>query len=44
VNLPIILAEKINEVVESRKHGYLGVTDFVIDAVRRRLNELGFLG
>jgi len=44
VNLPMALADKINEVVESRKHGYLGITDFVIDAVRRRLDELGFLG
>ena len=43
VNLPESLAKKIEEVVESRKHGYASIPDFVKTAVRRYLRELGYL-
>lgn len=43
VNLPENLAEKIEEVIQSGKHGYTSVPDFVKSAVRRYLRELGYL-
>jgi Arc/MetJ-type ribon-helix-helix transcriptional regulator len=43
VNLPDSLARIIEEVVESRKHGYTSIPDFVKDAVRQYLRELGYL-
>ena len=43
VNLPKILANKISEVIASEKHGYLTISDFVKDAVRIHLRELGYL-
>jgi Arc/MetJ-type ribon-helix-helix transcriptional regulator len=43
VNLPDSLAALIGEVVESRKHGYTSIPDFVKEAVRRYLRELGYL-
>jgi len=35
VNLPDALAQVIGEVVESGKHGYTSIPDFVKEAVRR---------
>jgi Arc/MetJ-type ribon-helix-helix transcriptional regulator len=43
VNLPNALAKVVEEVVESRKHGYTSIPDFVKEAVRRYLRELGYL-
>lgn len=43
VNLPEALAEKIREVIESGKHGYTSIPEFVRSAVRRYLRELGYL-
>jgi Arc/MetJ-type ribon-helix-helix transcriptional regulator len=43
VNLPDSLATLVEEVVESRKHGYTSIPDFVKEAVRRYLRELGYL-
>ncbi len=43
VNLPENLALKIEEVIDSGKHGYTSVPDFVKSAVRRYLRELGYL-
>jgi metal-responsive CopG/Arc/MetJ family transcriptional regulator len=43
VNLPESLAKKIEEVIESRNHGYTSIPDFVKSAVRRYLRDLGYL-
>jgi Arc/MetJ-type ribon-helix-helix transcriptional regulator len=43
VNLPEELAEKVEEVIESGKHGYTSIPDFVKTAVRRYLRDLGYL-
>ena len=43
VNLPDTLAKLIEEVVKSGKHGYTSIPDFVKEAVRRYLRELGYL-
>lgn len=43
VNLPESLAEKIDEVIRSGKHGYTSIPDFVKASVRRYLRELGYL-
>jgi len=43
VNLPDSLAKVIEEVVESGNHGYTSIPDFVKEAVRRYLRELGYL-
>jgi len=40
VSIPVSLAEKIDEVVESEKYGYKNRPEFVCDAIRRRLEEL----
>jgi hypothetical protein len=37
------LAAKINEAIESRKHGFTSIPDFVKEAVRKYLKELGYL-
>lgn len=39
----MILADKIEEVIASDKHGYINVSDFVKEAIRRYLRELGYL-
>ena len=41
VNLPPVLAEKIEEVIDSGKHGFTSTPGFVKAAVRRYLRELG---
>lgn len=43
VNLPMVLAEKIEEAVESEKHGYTSIPAFTKEAVRRYLRDLGYL-
>jgi len=43
VNLPKILADKVSEAIVSGKHGYHSIPDFVKEAVRRQLRELGYL-
>ncbi len=43
VNVPQILAEKIEEVITSGKHGYTNFPDFVKEATRRYLRELGYI-
>ncbi|KKN06174.1 hypothetical protein LCGC14_1079810 [marine sediment metagenome] len=43
INLQKELAEKIQEAVDSGKHGYISIPDFVRAAVRAKLRELGYL-
>ncbi len=43
VNLPERLAAKINEAIESGKHGFTSIPDFVKVAVRKYLRELEYL-
>lgn len=41
VNVPNELAERIDQLVNGQKFGYRSRSDFIIDAVRTRLKELG---
>ena len=43
VSLPESLIKKRLECVQSGKQGYRNIPDFVIDAVHKRLRELGYL-
>ena len=43
INLSLVIADKINEVVASEKHGYGTVPEFVREATRKYLRELGYL-
>ncbi len=43
VNLPRNLADKIEEIIASDKHGYTSIPDFVKVAIRRYLRELGYI-
>jgi len=43
LNLHESLAEKIEEVIASKKHDYTSVSEFVKEAVRLYLKELGYL-
>ena len=43
VSIPLSLMERIDEVITSGKHGYRNRSDFILDATRKRLRELGFL-
>ena len=43
LNVPIHLAEKIEEAIDSGKHGYTSVPDFVKEATRKYLRELGYI-
>ena len=43
INLPRHLADKILEVIESDKHGYTSIPDFVRVAIRKYLRELGHI-
>ena len=43
VNLSLALADKIEEVIDSKKHGYNSIPDFIKEATRRYLRELGYL-
>jgi Arc/MetJ-type ribon-helix-helix transcriptional regulator len=37
ISLPLVLAEKIDKLLESGRTGYTDRSDFVLDAIRRRL-------
>jgi len=41
--IPEELAKIIDEIVKSRKYGYRSFNEFVVEAVRKRLRELGYL-
>ncbi len=43
VNVPMHLADKVKEVIDSDKHGYTNVPDFIKEATRRYLRELGYI-
>ena len=43
VNMPLVLAEEIEEVIASGKHGYTSIPDFIKEATRRYLRELGYI-
>jgi len=43
VNVPILLADKIGEVIDSGKHGYTSIPDFIKEATRKYLRELGYI-
>jgi hypothetical protein len=43
VNLPPVLVKKIVETINSGKHGFNNVPDFVKAAVRKYLRDLGYL-
>lgn len=43
VAIPEELAKVIDEVVQNKVFGYKSRQEFVIDAVRRRLEQLGYL-
>jgi len=40
VNVPKEIVQKIDVLVNEQKHGYRSRSDFVTDAIRRRLDEL----
>jgi Arc/MetJ-type ribon-helix-helix transcriptional regulator len=40
VSIPVELAKKIDELIESGKGGYVSRQEFVNDAIRRRIEEL----
>jgi len=42
VNIPAAIVERIDLVIKSGKYGYTSRADFVVDAVRRLLRELGY--
>lgn len=39
VSFPEILMEKIEKLIENKKHGYRNPTEFIIDAVRIKLRH-----
>ncbi len=43
VSIPKALGSRIDEAVGSKKFGYQNRADFVMEAIRRRLRELGML-
>ncbi len=43
VNIPWVLMERIDAVIRDGKHGYVRRSDFILDAIRRRLRELDYL-
>lgn len=43
MSIPESLDKVIEEVVKSGRHGYRSKQDFVLDAIRRRLEQLGYL-
>jgi metal-responsive CopG/Arc/MetJ family transcriptional regulator len=40
INMPKELAQEVDNMVNAQKHGYRSRSEFVSDAVRRRLDEL----
>jgi len=43
VNLPVGLADIIRKTIESDRHGYTTIPEFVKESIRRYLRELGYL-
>jgi len=43
VNIPWVLMERIDAVIRDGRHGYVRRSDFILDAIRRRLRELDYL-
>ena len=43
VSIPLSLMERVDEAVKSRKYAYQNRSDFILDAIRKRLRELGLL-
>jgi len=43
ISVPLVLMNRVDKVVEDGKHGYVSRTDFIYDAIRRRLSELDYL-
>lgn len=43
VSIPKALGNRVDEVVANKKFGYQNRPDFVIEAIRKRLRELGML-
>jgi len=42
VALPTEIVEKIDELIKAKKHGFRSRGDFVLEAVKMRLKELGY--
>ncbi|MFQ5951732.1 MAG: ribbon-helix-helix domain-containing protein [Candidatus Geothermarchaeales archaeon] len=42
VSLPEDLLERVRQVIESERGGYSSIAEFVKEAIRLRLKELGF--
>ena len=40
VNMAKELADQVDEIVNAQKHGYRSRSEFVSDAIRRRMDEL----
>ena len=43
VSIPFALMDKIDTVIDSKNHGYASRSDFIYDALRSRLRELGIM-
>jgi len=43
VSLPLVLADRIDKLVESGRGGYVSRTDFVLDSLRRRLKDFDMI-
>jgi len=43
VNISWVLMERIDAVIRDGRHGYVRRSDFILDAIRRRLRELDYL-
>jgi len=43
VAIPDVLMEKITMAVDSGEYGYQNRVDLILDAIRKRLRELGYL-
>ena len=43
VSIPLALIERIDAVVDGKKHGYRSRSDFILDSIRKRLRELDYL-
>jgi metal-responsive CopG/Arc/MetJ family transcriptional regulator len=43
ISVPTTLMEKVDEIIKSGKYGYKNRPDFVLEAMRKRMRELGYL-
>lgn len=43
ISLPTVLMKRVDKIIESEKYGYKNRPDFVLDAIRKRMRELGYL-